>query len=126
MDYASWDIRSYMFSPLSLNFNISLTSLLTFQVIVILIICVVSLLVLYMLFLLCLDPLMSRRPKTYMEQHNEEVNLDTHSVTQRICDEEVRGCSTSSTSLKMCNFETKLAAILIQFFLSIIYKLNLK
>ena len=47
-----------------------------FQVVVILIICVVSLLFLYMLFLLCLDPLMSRRPK-YLEQQNEEVNLVT-------------------------------------------------
>ncbi len=47
------------------------------QVVVILIICVISLLVLYMLFLLCLDPLMSRRPKTYLEQRNEEVNLVT-------------------------------------------------
>ncbi|KAK2160427.1 hypothetical protein LSH36_133g01025 [Paralvinella palmiformis] len=52
----------------------------TIKVVVILIICVVSLLVLYMLFLLCLDPLMARRPKTYIEQHNEEVNLDTQSI----------------------------------------------
>ncbi|ELU18840.1 hypothetical protein CAPTEDRAFT_226754 [Capitella teleta] len=51
----------------------------TIKVVVILIICVVSLLFLYMLFLLCLDPLMSRRPK-YLEHHNEEVNLDTQSV----------------------------------------------
>ena len=45
------------------------------QVVVIIIILVLSLLVLYMLFLLCLDPLMSRRPKAYLEQRNEEVNL---------------------------------------------------
>lgn len=51
--------------------------LLSLQVVVIIIICILSLLVLYMLFLLCLDPLMSRRPKTYLEQHNEEVNLVT-------------------------------------------------
>jgi len=57
----------------------------TIKVVVILIICVVSLLVLYMLFLLCLDPLMSRRPKTYLEQHNEE---DTQSVsTERIIED---------------------------------------
>ncbi|XP_074662404.1 proton-transporting V-type ATPase complex assembly regulator TMEM9-like isoform X2 [Tubulanus polymorphus] len=47
----------------------------TIKVVVIFIICVVSLLVIYMLFLLCLDPLMNRRPKTYQEQQNEEVNL---------------------------------------------------
>ena len=41
----------------------------------IIVICVISLLFLYMLFLLCLDPLMSRRPRTYQEQRNEEVNL---------------------------------------------------
>jgi hypothetical protein len=46
-----------------------------FQVVVLIIICIVSLLVIYMLFLLCLDPLMNRRPKTYQEQQNEEVNL---------------------------------------------------
>jgi len=52
----------------------------TIKVVVILIICIVAMLVLYMLFLLCLDPLMNRRPKTYMEQRNEEVNMDTNSV----------------------------------------------
>lgn len=52
----------------------------TIKVVVILIICIVALLFLYMLFLLCLDPLMSRRPKTYLEQQNEEVNLDTQTL----------------------------------------------
>jgi len=42
------------------------------QVVVIFIICVVGLLFLYMLFLLCLDPLMTRRPVAYTEQHNEQ------------------------------------------------------
>jgi len=41
-------------------------------VVVIFIICVVGLLFLYMLFLLCLDPLMTRRPMAYTEQHNEQ------------------------------------------------------
>lgn len=44
----------------------------TIKVVVIFIICVISLLFLYMLFLLCLDPLMSRRPLAYTEQRNEE------------------------------------------------------
>jgi len=42
------------------------------EVVVIFIICVVGLLFLYMLFLLCLDPLMTRRPIAYTEQHNEQ------------------------------------------------------
>jgi len=41
-------------------------------VVVIFIICVVGLLFLYMLFLLCLDPLMTRRPVAYAEQQNEQ------------------------------------------------------
>ena len=45
------------------------------QVVVIFIICTVTLLVLYMLFLLCLDPFLSRRPKSYVEQQNEEVSM---------------------------------------------------
>lgn len=44
----------------------------TIKVVVIFIICVVGLLFLYMLFLLCLDPLMTRRPVAYTEQHNEQ------------------------------------------------------
>jgi len=58
----------------------------TIKVVVILIICVISMLVLYMLFLLCLDPLMNRRPKTYLEQRNEE---DTQSQS-RILPESTR------------------------------------
>lgn len=47
-----------------------------FQVVVIFIICVVSLLFIYMCFLLCLDPLITKRPRTqYQQQINEEVNL---------------------------------------------------
>jgi len=45
------------------------------QVVVIFIICTIMLLVLYMLFLLCLDPFLSRRPRSYVEQHNEEVGF---------------------------------------------------
>jgi hypothetical protein len=52
----------------------------TIKVVVMFIICVVSLLVLYMLFLMCLDPLMTKRPTAYAEQRNEEVNLDAQSV----------------------------------------------
>ena len=48
-----------------------------FQVVVIFIICTVTLLVLYMLFLLCLDPFLSRRHKSYVEQRNEEVSFYT-------------------------------------------------
>lgn len=50
----------------------------TIRVVVILIICVVSLLVVYMLFLMCLDPLLNKRPgcsAAYTEHTNEEVNL---------------------------------------------------
>jgi len=47
------------------------------QVVVVFIICTIVLLVLYMLFLLCLDPFLSRRPKSYVEQHNEEVSVST-------------------------------------------------
>ena len=47
------------------------------QVVVIFVICIVSVLFVYMLFLLCLDPLIARRPPTtaYQPQTNEEVNL---------------------------------------------------
>lgn len=45
------------------------------KVVVIFIICTVTLLVLYMLFLLCLDLFLSRRPKSYVEQRNEEVAM---------------------------------------------------
>jgi len=50
----------------------SVCGLCGWQVVVIFIICVVGLLFLYMLFLLCLDPLMTRRPIAYTEQHNEQ------------------------------------------------------
>ena len=47
-----------------------------FQVVVIFIICVVSVLFIYMCFLLCLDPLITKRPRAqYQQQVNEEVNL---------------------------------------------------
>jgi len=46
------------------------------QVVVIFIICTITLLVLYMLFLLCLDPFLSRRPKSYVEHRNEEVSFN--------------------------------------------------
>lgn len=46
------------------------------KVVVIFIICVVSLLFIYMCFLLCLDPLITKRPRTqYQQQVNEEDNL---------------------------------------------------
>lgn len=48
-----------------------------FQVMVIIITCVTSLLLLYMLFLLCLDPLIARRPSAYQEHMDEVVNLVT-------------------------------------------------
>ncbi|XP_005108681.1 transmembrane protein 9 isoform X2 [Aplysia californica] len=44
----------------------------TIKVVVIFIICVVSLLFVYMLFLLCLDPLIQRRPTSYQQHTNEE------------------------------------------------------
>ena len=46
--------------------------------VVIFIICVVTLLFVYMLFLLCLDPLIQRRPAHYSEHTDEEVNLVTY------------------------------------------------
>ncbi|XP_048769339.1 proton-transporting V-type ATPase complex assembly regulator TMEM9-like isoform X2 [Ostrea edulis] len=46
------------------------------KVVVIFIICVVSLLFIYMCFLLCLDPLITKRPRTqYQQQVNEEDTL---------------------------------------------------
>ncbi|KAL8579539.1 hypothetical protein ACOMHN_025492 [Nucella lapillus] len=48
----------------------------TIKVVVIFIICVVSLLFVYMLFLLCLDPLIQRRPASYSQHTDEEVNLE--------------------------------------------------
>ncbi|CAG5119154.1 unnamed protein product [Candidula unifasciata] len=48
----------------------------TIKVVVIFIICVVSLLFFYMLFLICLDPLIQRRPTSYQQHTNEEVNLE--------------------------------------------------
>ncbi|XP_064629367.1 proton-transporting V-type ATPase complex assembly regulator TMEM9-like isoform X2 [Lineus longissimus] len=65
--------RSKEFCPLcKCKYEIRNTT--TIKVVVLIIICIVSLLVVYMLFLLCLDPLMNRRPKTYQEQQNEEEN----------------------------------------------------
>ncbi|GFO14909.1 transmembrane protein 9 [Plakobranchus ocellatus] len=49
----------------------------TIKVVVIFIICVVLMLFVYMLFLLCLDPIIQRRPANSYQQHtNEEVNLE--------------------------------------------------
>ncbi|KAK3096670.1 hypothetical protein FSP39_002249 [Pinctada imbricata] len=48
----------------------------TIKVVVIFVICVVSLLFVYMLFLLCLDPLIARRPSSYQQHTNEEVNME--------------------------------------------------
>ena len=45
------------------------------QIMVTIIICIVSLLFVYMVFLLCLDPLLVKKPGRYTEQTNEEVNL---------------------------------------------------
>nr|KAG5711079.1 hypothetical protein BaRGS_004723 [Batillaria attramentaria] len=50
------------------------------SVVVIFIICVVSMLFIYMLFLLCLDPLIARRPAHYAEHTDEEVNLEDMTV----------------------------------------------
>ncbi|CAI9735690.1 proton-transporting V-type ATPase complex assembly regulator TMEM9-like isoform X1 [Octopus vulgaris] len=47
------------------------------KIMVTIIICVVSLLFVYMVFLLCLDPLLVKKPGRYQEQTNEEVNLVT-------------------------------------------------
>ncbi|XP_060588211.1 putative protein 2 isoform X2 [Ruditapes philippinarum] len=44
----------------------------TIKVVVIIIICVTSLLLVYMLFLLCLDPLIARRPGSYQEHMDED------------------------------------------------------
>jgi len=45
---------------------------------VIIITCVTSLLLVYMLFLLCLDPLIARRPSSSYQEHMDEVvNLVT-------------------------------------------------
>ena len=69
-------IRNYLSKASFLCVYTSLVSLSSsFKVVVITVICTISLLFLYMVFLLCLDPLMSRRPRTYQEQRNEEVNL---------------------------------------------------
>jgi hypothetical protein len=47
----------------------------TIKVVVIFIICVVSLLFIYMLFLICLDPLIQRRPTSYQQHTNEEEDM---------------------------------------------------
>ncbi|XP_053398022.1 proton-transporting V-type ATPase complex assembly regulator TMEM9-like isoform X2 [Mercenaria mercenaria] len=44
----------------------------TIKVVVIIIICVTSLLLVYMLFLLCLDPLIARKPGAYQEHMDED------------------------------------------------------
>lgn len=44
----------------------------TIKVVVIIIICVTSLLLVYMSFLLCLDPLIARRPGSYQEHMDED------------------------------------------------------
>ncbi|KAL4232824.1 tmem9 [Mactra antiquata] len=51
----------------------------TIKVVVIIIICVTSLLLIYMLFLLCLDPLIARRPGSSYQEHMDE---DDQSVSQ--------------------------------------------
>lgn len=61
----------------------------TIKVVVIFIICVVSLLFVYMLFLLCLDPLMQRRPGagTYQQHTNEEEELPSGPRTEDAADD---------------------------------------
>lgn len=54
----------------------------TIKVVVIFIICVISLLFVYMLFLMCLDPIIQRRPTSYQQHTNEEVNLEDMSGTR--------------------------------------------
>jgi len=55
----------------------------TIKVVVIFIICVVSLLFIYMLFLLCLDPLMQRKPhSSYVPYTNEEEDLNSRPRSQ--------------------------------------------
>uniref|UniRef100_A0A2C9KR20 Transmembrane protein 9 n=1 Tax=Biomphalaria glabrata TaxID=6526 RepID=A0A2C9KR20_BIOGL len=49
----------------------------TIKVVVIFIICVISLLFVYMLFLMCLDPIIQRRPTTYHQHTNEESRQPT-------------------------------------------------
>jgi len=58
----------------------------TIKVVVIFIICVVSLLFVYMLFLLCLDPLMQRRPGagTYQQHTNEENSFSSSPLDKSI------------------------------------------
>ncbi|KAK7107672.1 proton-transporting V-type ATPase complex assembly regulator TMEM9-like isoform X2 [Littorina saxatilis] len=54
----------------------------TIKVVVIFIICVVTLLFVYMLFLLCLDPLIQRRPAQYSQHTDEEEDMSTHRPSQ--------------------------------------------
>lgn len=54
----------------------------TIKVVVIIIICVIALLLVYMLFLLCLDPLIARRPAQYQEHIDEEEERSTPQVQQ--------------------------------------------
>lgn len=46
-----------------------------FKIVVIIIICILALLFIYMGFLLCLDPLMNKRVRSYQEQRNEELSM---------------------------------------------------
>lgn len=54
----------------------------TIKVVVIIIICVTALLLVYMLFLLCLDPLIARKPTQYQEHVNEEEERSSTQLTQ--------------------------------------------
>ncbi|KAK7497302.1 hypothetical protein BaRGS_00011346, partial [Batillaria attramentaria] len=54
----------------------------TIKVVVIFIICVVSMLFIYMLFLLCLDPLIARRPAHYAEHTDEEEDMTVPRMSQ--------------------------------------------
>ncbi|XP_046553869.1 proton-transporting V-type ATPase complex assembly regulator TMEM9-like isoform X1 [Haliotis rubra] len=75
----------------------------TIKVVVIFIICVVSLLMVYMLFLMCLDPLIARRPAHYQEHADEEVNLDDLSMPRMSPLETAAAASASTRQRSILN-----------------------
>jgi len=57
------------------NCNFEVRNTTTMKIVVIIIICILALLFIYMGFLLCLDPLMNRRVRSYQEQQNEDISM---------------------------------------------------
>ncbi|KAH9505565.1 Transmembrane protein 9 [Bulinus truncatus] len=73
----------------------------TIKVVVIFIICVISLLFVYMLFLMCLDPIIQRRPTTYHQHTNEEVNMSRQTTEEDLSGVRSEGATTPTITQDM-------------------------